>query len=161
VGRAHGLDGSFYVTSARSRLLVLGTTLRVGDREACITRRAGTDEHPIVRVRGIEDRAAAEAARGLDLTVDGAHAPPLGEDEWWAVELEGCEVVDGGRAIGTVTRLVELPSCEALEVRPTASAGAADGKSDDRLLVPMVRDAIRGVDLTRRRIDVDTDFLGV
>ncbi len=34
VGRAHGLDGSFYVTGARPRLLTLGTAVTVdGTRE--------------------------------------------------------------------------------------------------------------------------------
>jgi len=42
--------------------------------------------------------------------------------------------------------MVALPSCEALAV------GA--------LLIPMVRDAIRTVDLERRTIDVDMAFVG-
>jgi 16S rRNA processing protein RimM len=160
VGRAHGLDGSFYVTGARPRLLARGTAVTVGGRTANVTRRAGTDEHPIVRVEGIEDRGAAEAVRGLELTVELADAPELGEGEWWASELEGCEVVDRGRHVGIVTRLVELPSCEALAVR--RGAADSDGVSDSigEVLVPMVRDAIRGVDVLARRIDVNMDFLG-
>src|SRR5438128_1208032 len=91
VGRAHGLDGSFYVTRPTPRLLVAGGVLTVGGREAGIVRRAGTDARPIVRLEGVEDRAAAEALRGLELRVATAAAPVLGEDEWWAHELEGCE----------------------------------------------------------------------
>ena len=51
-----------------------------------------------------------------------------------------------------VVRLLALPSCEVLEV----------GRSDDArdLLVPLVRDAVRDVDLDRRVIDVDLRFLG-
>ena len=44
-----------------------------------------------------------------------------------------------------------LPSCEVLEV---ARPGSAD------LLVPLVRDAIRMIDVEERRIDVDLAFLG-
>ena len=53
---------------------------------------------------------------------------------------------------GVVVRLLALPSCEVLEV----------GRSDDGpdLLVPLVRDAVRDVDLDRRVIDVDLRFLG-
>ncbi len=45
-----------------------------------------------------------------------------------------------------------LPSCECLEVERVG--GAPD------LLVPLVRDAVRAVDVRRRRIDVDLRFLG-
>jgi 16S rRNA processing protein RimM len=160
VGRAHGLDGSFYVTGARPRLLALGTAVTVGERTAKVVRRAGTDKHPIVRLEGINDRGAAKAARGLELTVGLAEAPALGEGEWWASELEGCEVVDGEQQVGIVTRLVELPSCEALEVRLLAPDAPDIAGSARELLVPMVRAAIRQVDVARRRIDVDMDFLG-
>jgi ribosomal 30S subunit maturation factor RimM len=60
-------------------------------------------------------------------------------------------VRDGEEPVGTVTRLVELPSCEALEVRPRAGG--------EPLLVPMVRDAIRAVNPGERVIDVDMSFL--
>jgi ribosomal 30S subunit maturation factor RimM len=65
--------------------------------------------------------------------------------------LEGCEVRADGRALGTVARLIELPSCETLEVRAPGQGAP--------LLVPMVRDAIREIDVSRRRIEVDADFL--
>jgi 16S rRNA processing protein RimM len=125
---------------------------------AKVVRRAGTDEHPIVRLEGVEDRNAAEALRGAELTVALAAAPSLGEEEWWASELEGCEVFDGERLIGVVTKLVELPSCEALEVS-LAVEGLADRGSAGPLLVPMVNDAVRHVDPAQRRIDVDMSFL--
>ena len=151
VGRAHGLDGSFYVTRARPRLLELGTDVSVGGRTAAIVRRAGTEQHPIVRLAGIEDRPAAEALRGMSLGVERLNAPTLADGEWWAHELEGCEVVDGELRVGSVSRMIELPTCEALEVRREH-----DGKL---LLVPMVRDAVRRVDISSRRIEVNMDFL--
>jgi 16S rRNA processing protein RimM len=153
VGRAHGLDGSFYVTRPKPRLLAEGATVAIGERRLRIVRRAGTDERPIVRLEGVSGRAAAEELRGLELSVAAAQAPALGEDEWWAHELEGCEVRDGERLLGTVTRLIELPSCEALEVRPPAGG--------EVLLVPMVRDAIKAIEPARRRVEVDSSFLGL
>ncbi|HEY4812550.1 MAG TPA: ribosome maturation factor RimM [Solirubrobacteraceae bacterium] len=153
VGRPHGLDGSFYVTRPRTRLLTLGAALVVADQPTTIVRRAGTDERPIVRLEGIDDRNAAEAMRGSELLISGGDAPALGEQEWWAHELEGCDVVDGERLLGTVSKLIELPSCEALEVSPTGGG--------EVVLVPLVRDAIRGVLPAQRRIEVDLDFLGL
>jgi 16S rRNA processing protein RimM len=153
VGRPHGLDGSFYVTRPRPRLLTVDTLLALGGQTARIVRRAGTDARPIVRVEGVEDRAAAEQLRGVELRVDSAEAPSLGEGEWWAHELEGCIVYDGERPLGTVTAMIELPSCEALEVD-------VPGRRD-ALLVPMVKDAIRAVVPAQRRIEVDVTFLGL
>jgi 16S rRNA processing protein RimM len=151
VGRPHGLDGSFYVTGARPRLLVQGGEVTVAGATRRIARRAGVERRPIVRLDGIENRSAAEALRGEPLTVAQAGAPALEAGEWWAHELEGCAVHDGERLLGTVGGLLELPSCEVLEVR------REDGSE---LLVPMVRDAIREVDVAAGRIDVDLEFLG-
>ena len=153
VGRAHGLDGSFYVTGARPRLLAEGAHVTVAGSSREIVRRAGTDRHPIVRLEGVGDREGAERLRGQELTVPGAEAPQLGEGEWWAHELEGCLVHDGERRLGTVVRLLELPSCEALEVSP------AGGGSE--LVVPLVRDAIRSVSPAEGRIEVNLEFLGL
>ena len=147
------MDGSFYVTGARPRLLTLGARVAVGAGESAeIVRRAGTEERPIVRLAGIDDRDAAEALRGQTLTVAEADLPRLGDGEYWAHELEGCRIVDGARQVGVVRRLVELPSCEALEV----SVGES---GSELVLVPMVKDAIREVAVERGRIEVDLEFL--
>ncbi len=152
VGRAHGLDGSFYVTRARPQLLEPGAHVTVDGRAMKIVRRAGTDQRPIVRLAEIGDRDGAEALRGLTLTVAAREAPALADGEWWAHQLEGCIVVDGERTVGTVSGVIELPSCEALEVQPQAGG--------QPLLVPMVKDAIRAVDPSTAKIDVDMDFIG-
>jgi 16S rRNA processing protein RimM len=138
VGRPHGLDGSFHVT--RPRGLAAGPILVDGEPRV-IERLAGTPERPIVRLAGSSSRADAEALRGASLSVPES----LEEGEYRASDLEGCRVVDGDREIGAVARMVALPSCEALEV--------------DGLLIPMVRDAIRSIDVEARRIDVDMGFV--
>jgi 16S rRNA processing protein RimM len=153
VGRPHGLDGSFYVTRAQPRLLSLGTLVTVAGREVTIVRRAGTEQRPIVRLDGVDDRYAAEELRGLELTVQAPQAPALAEGEWWAHELQGCSVFDGERRLGAVTRLIELPSCEALEVELE--------RGEEPLLVPMVKEAISRIEIESRRIEVDAEFLGL
>jgi 16S rRNA processing protein RimM len=151
VGRAHGLDGSFYVTGAQPRLLALGMKLTVADTPREIVHRAGVDKRPIVRLAGVEDRSTVEALRGLPLTVPRMQAPALPAGEWWAHELENCAVFDAGRYVGIVKEMLELPSCEVLRVL-----------RDDRgeLLVPMISDAIRDIDTHLARIDIDLAFLG-
>jgi 16S rRNA processing protein RimM len=151
VGRPHGLDGSFHVTRPNVQLLENAETVMVDDRELEITRRAGTPRRLILRLADHEDRAAAEALRGKDILAARSGAPELEPDEWWAEDLVGCSVSDGGRPVGTVRRLLELPSCEVLEVERPGGG---------ELLVPLVSDAVREVDLERRAIDIDLRFLG-
>jgi 16S rRNA processing protein RimM len=151
VGRPHGLDGSFHVTRPNAPLLRDAAHVMIGEHEFEVTRRAGTDRSPILRVAGHEDRTAAEGLRGQDVLVARTEAPELGPDEWWAEDLAGCRVRDGEREVGVVRQLLELPSCEVLEVE---RAGGGE------LLVPLVSDAVREVDLDQRAIDIDLRFLG-
>jgi 16S rRNA processing protein RimM len=154
VGRPHGLDGSFHVTRPRSRLLELGVTVTIEDQAIEIVRRDGTDARPILRLAGYDSRAAVEALRGADLWVRREDAPPLGDEEWYAEDLQGCRVVDSVRdiGVGVVRRMLPYPSCELLEVERPSGRGT--------LLVPLVSDAVRDVDVVGGVIDVDLGFLG-
>jgi 16S rRNA processing protein RimM len=148
VGKPHGLDGSFYVVEPKPQLLDPGRRVFVGGNRVEIAARKGSDRRPIVRLQDFSDRDAAESIRGEQLLVSRDEAPSLGEDEWWEEDLEGCTVHAGDRKLGVVTRLVALPSCEALEV------DGLDG------LIPLVSDAVLAVDVERRVIEVDLGFLG-
>ncbi len=152
VGRPHGLDGSFHVIEPVPGLLELGALVSVQGANREIVRAAGHERRPILRLAGCEDRDAAQRLGGAELRVSRQAAPPLQEDEWWADDLQGCTVRDGDRVVGVVARLLGLPSCEVLEV--TRETGRPD------LLVPLIKDAVRGVDLEQRVINVDLRFLG-
>jgi 16S rRNA processing protein RimM len=152
VGSPHGLDGSFHVVQPTAGLLELGARVMIAEQVRLITRRAGHDRGVILGVEGCQDRNAAQALRGSEVLVERAAAPALESDEWWAEDLEGCAVHDAGRPVGTVSRLLALPSCEVLQVT------RAEGRPE--LLVPLVRDAVRAVDVANRQIDVDLRFLG-
>src|SRR4051794_7047104 len=146
VGRPHGLDGSFYVVDAAPELPATGGLVS-GRR---IVRRAGTVDRPILRLEGSSSRGDAEALRGFELTLPRDDSM-LEEGEFWAEQLEGCSVMDGPTAVGFVRRMSALPSVEVLEVdRPDGS----------ELLIPLVGDCIRSIDVEARRIDVDLGFLG-
>ena len=165
VGRPHGLDGSFHVTQPTPQLLELGTSVTIGSRSMRIVRRAGLEARPIIAVEGCQDRPAAQALQGEELLVARDLAPELPEDEWWAEDLEGCTVRDGERVVGRVARLLGLPSVDILEVTPDADGGGEGREGDgdgegDPILVPLISDAVRSVDVERREIDVDLRFLG-
>ena len=143
VGRAHGLDGSFYVEDA-AHALAEGTELTIGDRRAAVERRAGSDARPLIRVAGVDDRNAAEELRGAPILVPGGREE-LGPEQWYDDDLVGCRV----EGIGEVRAVLHGPSCDVLEV------------GDDAVLVPLVRDAVTSVDLDARLIEVDRGFLGL
>ena len=135
VGKPHGLDGSFYVDGPRHELRE-GASLTVAGGAHEITRRAGTDERPLIRLAGLDDPGAL---RGEILLIE----DELAEGEWLASALSGCRVP----GLGAVARVVDGPSCSLLEL-------------DDGTLVPLVSDAIARVDLEAREIHVNADFLG-
>ena len=134
------------MTKPEAGLLSLDIPVVVGGRSLRLERLSGTDAKPIVRLRGVGSRTEVEALRGEPLWVAREHAPPLEEDEFWADDLVGLDVVDGARAVGVVERVLSMPSCELLVV--------------GELLIPLIDDAVRSVDLDARRVDVDLEFLG-
>ncbi len=143
IGRAHGVEGSFYLERPL-RALEVGATVTVAGLGRQVERSAGTPARPLVRLSGVGDRDAAEALRGEDLLAEEEQAT-LDRDEWLAADLVGCRV-DG---LGEVLRVVAAPSCDLLVV------GEAE------TLVPFVRDAVRSVDPASRRIEVDLEFLAI
>jgi 16S rRNA processing protein RimM len=157
IGRPHGLDGSFHVTQPRERVLEQATWLVLDGRRVEIVRHDGTAAAPILRLEGIDSRERLEAVRGSDLSVPRDQTPPLEEDEWLAEDLVGCRVVDGETAVGVVAKLLPYPSCELLEVQRPDTDPARPAKS---ILIPLISDAVRTVDVAAKRIDVNLGFLG-
>ena len=143
VGRPHGRDGSFYVDRPEHPLPE-GTEVMVAGRRARVERRGGTGDRPLVWLSELEERDAAVALRGEALLVAEAEAP-LADDEWLADDLVGCTVP----GLGEVRRVLFGPSCELLEV------------GEKGVLVPLVSDAVRRVDLDAGEIEVDRRFLGL
>jgi 16S rRNA processing protein RimM len=143
VGRPHGLAGGFYVEQA-AHPLTAGTELLVGERPATVAHRGGTDQRPLVRLEGVTDRNGAEALRGQPLLVPGGREE-LSSEEWYDDDLIGCRV----EGIGEVRAVLHGPSCDVLEV------------GEKGVLVPLIRDAVRSVDVEARVIDVDLAFLNL
>jgi 16S rRNA processing protein RimM len=143
VGRPHGLDGSFYVNGPK-QALAEGTVISVAGADRRVERRAGTDERPIVRLEGISDRDGAAALLGEQLLLD-LEEEPLEEGEYIVSDLVGCTI----EGLGVVTGVIPGPSCDVLEV-------GVDG-----VLVPLVSDAVKRVDIEGRIIEIDRDFLGL
>lgn len=143
VGRPHGLGGAFYVEEP-AHALDEGTEVLIGDRSAKVARRSGADDRPLIQLEGVDDRTAAEELRGQALLVPGGR-DELGPEQWYDDDLVGCRV----EGLGAVRAVIHGPSCDVLEV------------GDSGVLVPLIRDAVKRVDLDAREIEVDLDFLNL
>ena len=87
----------------------------------------------IARFAEINDRNAAEAARGTELTVPREALPPLGEGEYYHADLLGLPCVStSGEDLGVCVAIENFGAGDVIEIeRP-------DGK---RFMVPMTREA--------------------
>lgn len=71
----------------------------------------------IARFAEIADRNAAEGLRGTELTVPRSALPPLGEGEYYHIDLIGLAVVtDQGSAVGSVAAVENFGAGDILEI---------------------------------------------
>lgn len=95
----------------------------------------------IARFAEVADRTAAEALRGTQLTVPRSALPPLGEGEYYHVDLIGLPVEsDAGVAIGRVVAVENFGAGDVIEIE-RARGG--------RFMVPMRPEAVPEWDVTR------------
>ena len=95
----------------------------------------------IARIAEVNDRNAAEALRGTELTVPRSALPPLTEGEYYHADLLGLPAVStSGEALGRVVAIDDFGAGDVIEIeRP-------DGK---RFMVPMNADAVPEWDAER------------
>ncbi|MEP9357281.1 ribosome maturation factor RimM [Sphingomonas sp. KR3-1] len=93
----------------------------------------------IARFAEIADRNGAEALRGTELKVPRSALPPLGEGEYYHVDLLGLPAVsDTGEALGTIVAIDDFGAGDVIEIeRPADESGKAR-----RFMVPMIPAAV-------------------
>jgi 16S rRNA processing protein RimM len=141
VGRPHGLDGAFVVErpSDDKRWWKTGARFLAGGDPVEVVGHRTSSGRPVIKL----DRPVE---RGTLLEVERDALPPTGEDEYYAFELTGLEVVEeNGRVLGTVADVIPGVANDVLEL-------------DTGVLLPMVEDCVRNVDLEARRVDVAAGF---
>ena len=108
----------------------------------------------VAQVRGLEDRDAAQALRGLALFISRSSFPTPEKDEFYWVDLIGLTVSNRQQqCLGQVVGLIETgPHC-VLRIRP-ADAGE-DFPEAHETLIPFVQAYVDHVDLADRRVLVD------
>lgn len=109
----------------------------------------------IVKLKGVDDRDAANALTNAEIVVDSSQLPELDGDDYYWKDLMGCRVVTtGGYDLGTVTDLMETGSNDVLVIK----ANLKDAFGMKERLVPFLDgQVIRKVDLTEKLIEVEWD----
>ncbi|MES2444679.1 MAG: ribosome maturation factor RimM [Pseudomonadota bacterium] len=88
----------------------------------------------IARFAEIADRNGAEAMRGTELTVPRSSLPPLGEGEYYHVDLIGLPAVsETGEALGKVVAIDDFGAGDVIEI---------ERYTGKRFMVPMNADAV-------------------
>ena len=142
VGRPHGLAGAFVVDDASDdpERFTVGATLLVGDESVRVEEAKRAGGRLVIRLdRRVERGARLEVARST--------LAPTDDDEYYVFELVGLEVVEeGGRPLGHVRDVAPYAANDVLEL-------------DSGVLLPLVEDCVREVDLDAGRIVVARGYV--
>ena len=118
---------------------------RDGEREMALEDFAVHSKGPVAKLAGIDDRDAADALRGAEVSVTREELGEAEEGTFYWVDLVGLEVVDqAGERLGEVEGLFETGETSVLVV-----------KGVKERLIPFVPDYVKAVDREARRITVD------
>jgi 16S rRNA processing protein RimM len=157
VRRAHGLTGEVAVevrTDEPERRFAPGAELwpEPGGPAWTVASRRWHQDRLLLRLEGLEDRAAAEALNGTVLLarVDPSQSPAA-EDEFYDHQLIGLAVsTAAGRPVGRVERVVHGPAQDLLQI--ATAAGLRQ--------VPFVTALVPEIDLAQGRL-VLADLAGL
>lgn len=141
VGRPHGIDGAFFVEqpSDDRRWWQTGATFLAGGTPVEVVAHRTSSGRPVIKVE-------PSVERGAVLEVERDRLPPTEEDEYYAFELVGLAVVEeNGRELGKVKAVTPGVANDVLEL-------------DSGVLLPMVEECVRRVDLEAQRIEVAQGF---
>jgi 16S rRNA processing protein RimM len=141
VGRPHGVDGAFFVEhpSDDDRWWKTGARFLANGEQVEVVAHRRSSGRPVVKLD-------TDVPRGAVLEVERETLPPTADDEYYAFELAGLEVVEeNGRVLGTVRAVAPGVANDVLEL-------------DTDVLLPMVEDCVRSIDLETRRIVVAEGF---
>jgi 16S rRNA processing protein RimM len=141
VGRPHGIDGAFFVElpSADARWWKTGATFLAGGRPVEVVAHRTSSGRPVIKVD-------PPVERGTWLEIEPEQLPPTEEDEYYAFQLVGLPVEEEtGRTLGSVKVVMPGVANDVLEL-------------DTGILLPMVEDCVREVDLEHGKIVVAEGF---
>ncbi|MHB9112553.1 MAG: ribosome maturation factor RimM [Thermoleophilia bacterium] len=160
VKRIHGTGGEMLIKqlTERDERFAAGSELHLMRKReeertpVTIETSRTSDRGPIVRFEGIGSQEEAKPLFGASLFIRATELDEPEEGSYYAFQIEGCEVYEGERLVGTVYRLVESPKANPyIEIEP-------DAEEEKLLLVPFISQAIISVDVENRRIELAEGF---
>ncbi|MHB1412449.1 MAG: ribosome maturation factor RimM [Thermoleophilia bacterium] len=161
VKRIHGREGEMLIMPLTDRSdrfeagaeLYLARKRRQERLPVRITAMRRSDRGPLVRIEGYDSQEKAQELFGASLFVPGAEVAPVGEDAFFAFQLEGLEVYAGGERVGSVSAVHESRKANPyLEIDP--------GGDSETVYIPFVRQVVLSIDLEAGRIEIPEGFLG-
>jgi 16S rRNA processing protein RimM len=149
ISKPHGLQGALKVLpffdlselfSQLSRVWLIGSD-REGAHEVDWARRSG--RFHILKLRDVNEIAAAEGLRGWQVAVSRDELPPLQKGRHYTFQLIGLRVVtEEGKGVGEISEVLPMPAHDVYVV---------DG-SFGEVLVPAVKEIVCDIDLDGGRI---------
>ena len=154
IGAPHGLHGEIKVnpwTDNNDRFRDLKDCLIVSDDEKIRTHATVEgvrflNKQIVLKIRGYDDRTAAESLKNKLLSVKRENAIKLPADTWFIADLTGCEVID--EKLGLLGILTDVIQNSAHDVYVVRQKGFND------ILIPVLKSIVMNVDLDQRKIGV-------
>lgn len=125
----------------------------------------------VAELEGVLDRDIAESKRGYTVYVSREYFPQAKSDEYYWVDLIGCQVFSLGKKMGIVQEVLDNGAHAILRVERFVVAPDLPTDSDadpipmldakgrpQEVLVPFVATHVQDVDILKRRIETDWPF---
>jgi 16S rRNA processing protein RimM len=104
----------------------------------------------LIKFSGLDTPEDARLYAGWEILADRSDASPLGNDEYYFADLCRCDAVKDGRRLGKILSVCEGGGGDMLEV---------EVPSGERFFVPFRNEFVGGIDIERREVEIEADWL--
>jgi len=149
VSKAHGITGELRIvphwesSDALEQVDEVWLTLDGKRTSHSVERARAVPKGYLVKLRGVDDRNAAEALQGATVSVARSALSPLEPGEYYLVDLIGAKVLGPEGEIGEVTGIASHPTVDVIVVR------LADGRTVEQ---PLSEPWLASVDVSARQV---------
>ena len=149
VSKAHGITGELRIvphwesSDALDQVQEIWLTLKEKRTAYAVERARAVPRAYLVKLRGVDDRNAAEALHGATVSVPRTVLPPLAPGEYYLIDLIGAKVLGPDGEIGEVTGIVSHPTVDVIVLC------LADGTSSEQ---PLSEPWLSHVDVAARQV---------
>lgn len=104
----------------------------------------------LIKLHGLDSPEEARLYAGWEILVDRRDASPLGDGEYYFADLCKCDAVKDGKRLGKILAVCEGGGGDMLEIQ------VPSGK---RFFVPFRKEFVGGIDIERREVEIEADWL--